>query len=221
MDGERPLRNAVKAFRQTGALTDSALDREISRALNVDPSPEFLARVRMRVAHETMPAPWRFRWLVLAGAAAVVVFAVVVMFWPAPKQTVPQQAAVPQTVVPAGREAAPAPPAVAPAAPSTRGMPRSVAPRAQLARVEQLPTAAPAADREAEHGLPPFPEVLISADEVRAYQRLLGIAEQQQLPPPRRAAAEDEGGVELHDIELASLRIEALPPLARLEGVRP
>jgi hypothetical protein len=67
--------------------------------------------------------------------------------------------------------------------------------------------------------LAPFPEVLVSADEVRAYQQLLGIVERQRLPPPPEPTA--EGGVELHDIQLASLRIEALPPLARLEGERP
>lgn len=51
-----------------------ALDRELSAALDVDPSPEFLARVRARVAREPAPAFWRMpRLLLAAGALAVVV----------------------------------------------------------------------------------------------------------------------------------------------------
>jgi hypothetical protein len=220
MDGERPLRNAVKAFRQTGAVTDSELEREIGRALNVDPSPEFLARVRMRVAHETMPAPWRFRWLALAGAAAVVVFAVVVTFWPAAEELAPRQAVLPQSTAPVQPDAAPAPLPEPPIATAPRQNPRAVPVRAQFARVEGTPTGVPV-DKTPERELPPFPEVLISADEVRAYQRLLGIVEQQRLPPPPPPAHADDGRVELHDLQLASLRIEALPPMARLEGERP
>jgi hypothetical protein len=74
---------------------------------------------------------------------------------------------------------------------------------------------------ESQLALPPFPEVLVSADEVRAYRMLLGIVDQQQLPPSPPPARADNGAVELQDIDLASLRIEALPPMARLEGVRP
>lgn len=58
---------------------DAALEREIAQALAVDPSPEFLPRVRTRIASEAPPAAWRLPWTwVAAGAmAAVVVFAVV------------------------------------------------------------------------------------------------------------------------------------------------
>ena len=56
------------------------IDDEIKDALNVDPSPEFLARVRTRIAKEPAPAAWRGSWtLAAAGAmAAVVVVAVIV-----------------------------------------------------------------------------------------------------------------------------------------------
>jgi hypothetical protein len=58
---------------------DSELDREIQAILNVDPSPEFFARVRNRI--EDAPAPaWHFAWTVFAvGAmAAAIVVAIVV-----------------------------------------------------------------------------------------------------------------------------------------------
>ena len=65
-------------------MNDAALEREIERALAVDPSPEFVARVRTRIAEEPSPASRGFGWLfagvtTAASAAAVVAF---VMFRP-------------------------------------------------------------------------------------------------------------------------------------------
>ena len=54
------------------------LDREIAGLLAVDPSPEFVAKVRERVAGEPEPGMWRFGW-VAAGAAAVAVLALAVV----------------------------------------------------------------------------------------------------------------------------------------------
>ena len=55
-----------------------ALDRELAAALAVDPSPEFVARVRARVANEPAPSFWRVpRLMLAAGALAVVVVAAV------------------------------------------------------------------------------------------------------------------------------------------------
>jgi hypothetical protein len=68
---------------------DTALDREIKELLQIDPSPEFLARVRARVATEPVPGAWRFGWVPLAGgAAAVAVLGLaVVLFRPVPPVT--------------------------------------------------------------------------------------------------------------------------------------
>jgi len=55
------------------ALTDEVLDREIDLAVRVDPSPEFVARVRTRVADEQAPSRWRLGWYIAAAAAAAVV----------------------------------------------------------------------------------------------------------------------------------------------------
>jgi hypothetical protein len=211
--------------RESGGPGDSGLDRELARALNVDPSPEFLARVRMRVASEPAPSTWRRRWMVLAGAAAaVVLMAVVMTLWPGADRVSPQQAALPDATTAPERQAAPASPSGVSVEPASRPTPPSVPVRAQVARVTGTPTAtAPAVPVAAQspRELPPFPEVVISADEVRAYQRLLGIVDQQRLPPTPPPARADTGAVDLHDIDLASLKIEALPPMARLEGVRP
>ena len=55
------------------------IDREIKEALAMDPSPEFLARVRMRIANEPAPAQRRVAWWLAAAAtvAAAIVFAIV------------------------------------------------------------------------------------------------------------------------------------------------
>ena len=68
----------MHAERSEGALTKSPIDREIERALAVDPSPEFLARVRARIASEPVPAAWGWPPLVAAAGAVVGVIVVVV-----------------------------------------------------------------------------------------------------------------------------------------------
>jgi hypothetical protein len=57
-----------------------ALDRALAGALAVDPSPEYLARVRARIAHEPAPSSWRMARRALGGGAvaAVIVVAVAV-----------------------------------------------------------------------------------------------------------------------------------------------
>jgi hypothetical protein len=58
-------------------MNDAALDREIERALAIDPSPEFLARVRTRIAEEPSAASRGFGWLFVGVATATVAAAVV------------------------------------------------------------------------------------------------------------------------------------------------
>ena len=67
-----------------------ALDRELASALAVDPSPEFVARVRARVAREPEPRSWQMPRLVVATGAAVVVLATAVVLtpWPTPTEMV-------------------------------------------------------------------------------------------------------------------------------------
>jgi TonB family protein len=64
--------------RSGNALTESAIDREIERALAVEPSPEFVARVRARIASEPPPVAWRVPWIFTAVGATVGAILVVV-----------------------------------------------------------------------------------------------------------------------------------------------
>lgn len=63
-------------------LNDGLLAREIEAALDIDPSPEFLARVRTRVARERDNRDWAWlgvwRW---ASAVTVVTAVAVMAFW--------------------------------------------------------------------------------------------------------------------------------------------
>jgi hypothetical protein len=65
------------------ALNGDPLVREIERAVAVDPSPEFLARVTARLAEEPSPAArtWPFRWVLVTTGLAVTA-GVVAMLYP-------------------------------------------------------------------------------------------------------------------------------------------
>jgi len=69
-------------------VNDSALEREVERALAVEPSPEFLVRVRARVADEPAPASRGFGWLFAGVAATAVATAVVALVVLRPEQRV-------------------------------------------------------------------------------------------------------------------------------------
>jgi hypothetical protein len=64
--------------RPTDKLIDSAIDVEIERLLAVEPSPDFLARVRMRLADEPVRAERHFRSVFLTTAAIAAIIVIVV-----------------------------------------------------------------------------------------------------------------------------------------------
>ena len=71
------------AHRTGDPLSDADLDRELSALVAVDPSPEFLARVRLRIGRETAPSRWILSsrtWLfAIASACAMAMAASMVM----------------------------------------------------------------------------------------------------------------------------------------------
>lgn len=56
------------------------IDSEIESLLAVEPSPEFLARVRTRVAEEPEPRAWRWSWGFAFATATVALIGVVVVW---------------------------------------------------------------------------------------------------------------------------------------------
>jgi len=70
----------MAAHRFGDPLTDGEIDRALATALAVEPSPEFVARVRMRIASEPEPSDWRFSWMFAASACTLAIaMAVTVM----------------------------------------------------------------------------------------------------------------------------------------------
>jgi cytochrome c556 len=94
----------MAAHRFSEPLTDGDVDRALATALAVEPSPEFLARVRMRIASEPEPSGWRFSWVFAAGACTFA-FAIVVtamqMNHPALSADLPSRALGNLTLLPA------------------------------------------------------------------------------------------------------------------------
>lgn len=196
-------------------LSDTQLDRELEGALGVDPSPEFPARVRTRIAAEPGAVPWRLavvsgfsrifqRRAVQPLAAVAVVGIVVTIVVPGvmrDEQPVTRPAmadvALPSAAradhkvsLYGNREVVESPPARA-------QVPRSAA-RSQM-RLDDTRSS----------------EVLISQEEQRAFDALL-IAVAQNRLPGRVAAAEPEDRVVIPAVEIQQLTIEPLQ-LARLE----
>jgi hypothetical protein len=62
-------------------MTDAALDEEIARAIAVDPSPAFVARIRQHVAAERMTRAGTRWWMAVASGPAVATAIVLAIAW--------------------------------------------------------------------------------------------------------------------------------------------
>jgi len=173
-------------------LTDSALDRELTETLGIQPSPEFLARVRTRVAAEPARAPWRLVFEPLAPVAIVgIVLALVVPKLmrdePIPTVNPPRMANVVPDI----------PRAVAAVVIVRDGDRRTVPGQRASARTTPL-------------RLSP---VLVAEDERRAFELFVAAVGQGHVP---EAAIEPAvNGREMAELSIAPLVITPLPPLAR------
>jgi hypothetical protein len=67
----------MKKESSSDSKMDDALDCEICSLLAVEPSAEYVARVRRRIASEPAPSTWRSSWLLLPMAATVAVLLVI------------------------------------------------------------------------------------------------------------------------------------------------
>lgn len=116
--------------RRLDAVTDESLDREIESLLAVEPSPDFLARVRARIAEEEPHGSWVGWHLGVAVASLAIAVTVACAMWlskdgasPASEQA---RATVSEHIPPQPRAVEPSRIASAPVAMSPR--PRSTRP---------------------------------------------------------------------------------------------
>jgi hypothetical protein len=180
-------------------LSDEALEKEIEAALGVDPSPEFLPRIRARIASEHVDEGWLssglWRW---AGAAVAVAVVAILGLWvssgPAPAPRDAQIANAPRIEPPAPAIVASSPESAAPV----------VAPVVREVRQRRRPIQARS-------------EVVISQEEAAALRTLFTAISNRRLEPSQlpdlAAALKPPDPIE--DIVVEPITIV---PLAPLEG---
>ena len=201
-------------------LTDAQLDRELEAALGIEPSPEFLARARMRVAEQVAPSGFSrivesgfsrmdvvsaFRRTSIDPLAAValagVVLAVVVPGLVREKPAVPQTAARSATPVEA-----------APAEPTARTVVTSADRTGSARPGRQQPVAR---DAEEMHTLPlQLSPVMFSEEDRAAFSLFVTAVADGRVPDEVVQALNDD---DLAPLAIAPLVIEPLPLLARIE----
>ncbi|HEY7169571.1 MAG TPA: hypothetical protein VH417_01920 [Vicinamibacterales bacterium] len=125
------------------AVDSEAVERTLRAALRVEPSPEFVARVRTRIAEEPVPGGWTLRWITALAAAAAVILAIAFV---ASRSARPQAPGVARTSLPpvtaAPGPAMPSEPSRTPPiepvqTPAARPPVRSVAPRPRVPRTDE------------------------------------------------------------------------------------
>jgi hypothetical protein len=137
------------------AVGPDELEREIDQALAVQPSPEFVARVRARVAGDSAHGAWRRPWMWLGVATSAIGLATALVFMRSEPLRLPVLRELPRTHVMAPVDL-----------PSVRELPKPAV-REKPAK-ESAPHVATAAAKT-ESG----PEILIASDEAAALKRLI------------------------------------------------
>jgi hypothetical protein len=166
----------------------SDLDRHIQEALAVDPSPEFNARVRMRLAEEPAPARLSAAWLT-CGATA---FAVVVVL---------------SVLVPGRREVAP------PAADVVLPLPVSNAAVAEPAMPPEPQRAVVEPPRPVHRRSAAPPIVLVPTAEREAFRRFLEAVADNRLIVPPPAVPPADAPLSVAEITIEPVVIQPIEPV--------
>jgi hypothetical protein len=213
----------MDADRRDGALTGSALDREIRAALDVDPSPEFLARVRTGIASEPRRAAWRWSWVVAAGAMAALIAVVILVSRPrelspvVPADRAPLEA---RTVAPFSQLVFVASDFSRTKVAAASGFGRTVA---RSAEAFALQPREPARSAEAFALQPREPEILLDPAETRALRRLIAGTREGTLDLSAALQATTPTAMDLpplSEIAIPVITIDPITPEAGDEGAR-
>jgi hypothetical protein len=206
------------ADERTDAMTSSAIEREIAQALAVEPSPEFLARVRMRVASEPPPRRAWATWMpLMVGAtaiAAAVLIAVIAPWRRAPVRLTPVTTT--STNATAGKDVALA--AAGSATPTAVGSGLS---RTKTPQASQVSVGSAFSRTVAE------PEVLVPQAEIDMYRRLIASARASSPAalveaPPEIVASEIAADVQPpSELTIEPIKIDPITPQSSGEGVHP
>lgn len=185
------------------------LDREIESLFTVEPSPEFVARVRARVAEEPEPGGWRAPWMFAVAGTVTVAIVVALIAWPSSDMT-------PSNTVPAE------PPQIAGSAQATPSSPVPVMPSARRPQAATR-TVAIAVERDRSIDID-LPNVVIAENEVRTFASLVASIRQSRFDVAVPAAPDLDGPIEIKELPpIEPIEIEPIVKLATLqaEGERP
>jgi hypothetical protein len=226
------------------------IDEEIRAALNVDPSPEFVARVRTRMATESSPSVWRWSWgLTIASALGACTVLVVIVSRPQtrPSTNVGRTSSAASESRPTSDGSAPRPGAAESGAnasrteqaraaeasalerdsPALRGdapVRRSTVITRQGSAISRQARSLPNADASAVRTARSEPELLIDPLEARALRQLItGVRDGRvDLSAAQRSTAPLPMELEpVTAIVIAPITIEPIAPVPGAEGVRP
>lgn len=188
------------------------IDQEIRDALKVDPSPEFVARVRTRIASEPAPSAWRWSWALAAGGAVAAVVIGAMVMSPAREKAVVApltQAAdsSPASESPKGPAAQPlSAPGVRAYGPANAGLKLHATSHAAN---QQGPVLSPT-------------DILLDPAETRALQRLIAQTRDGSIDLAAVARASTPAAMELAPIEDLVISPITIEPLAESgQGERP
>jgi hypothetical protein len=191
----------MDGHRQDNPLTDASLDREIASLVGVEPSPEFVARVRARVAEAPLPRGWWTRWEFGVAVAAVAMIAVVVV-WRSQSATPLDAGDVPAQLA-LERQTAPVVPVVPPAAAVTQQVARDVVSRPRRVQRDER-----AAERT-------IPVAVVAKEDARAFELLLSVIRQDALVFD---ADMPNSALSVSTLAVAPITIEPVPVPEPLEG---
>ncbi len=190
-----------------------SLDREIEKLFAVNPSPEFVAKVRERVATEPAPAASWWAWRLVPAGAGLAALVAVALLWPfEPAGTVSDVPWTAASAKQAGNAPVVAPTQSAAAAPVA---PAPAATRAARPRARAGEATVPGRATRAEA------EIVISPEDARAFRLLLArVREGFVVTVPEGELELGEAVVGPPWIEIEPVVIEPLAQLAQDEGGR-
>ena len=173
------------------ALSDSQLDRDIESAVGIEPSAEFLARVRTRIAAEPEPSAWRLSFEPMWGVAIVgIVLAIVGPQFMREETDRPEVARMTPDIAEVGRAPMAPPPAKA------RGNPA----RSGEVRRRRMQPAVVAAEDGGGLRRSRFDDlVLIAPGDQEAFDRLLTVVNDQSVELIAPALESTRAGVDVMD----------------------
>jgi hypothetical protein len=201
-------------------MNDQAIDRALREALDVSPSPDFVARVRTRIANEPPPRSLWGRWTVWTplAAGALVAAAVVVMMVIAPTRKIGSEVG-PRPNVTAAAVRLPAPSVGENDSPVASGFPPRLPGIGSRTKVYATKTQATGDHRG---DLLREPEVLVSRGESAAFRQLIVIAREGRVDLTALLKNPPDAGMDLQpspEITIPLITVDPIVPSTNGEGV--